>query len=347
MIAQNALGRYPSIMSEAMRLKALQSVLRKQKLPCLLVTNPSNIRYLTGLAASEALVLVRQRDATLFVDARYIEAAKRVKSTMLKVADRKGIEEALRAARTCGYEEHDVTAGRVRRWKANFKNTKFVHTSGLVEGLRRKKDADEIAAIKRALRITNDVLKSVPSMLRVGMTELDLSTALLLACLDGGADGMAFETIVAFGPSSSEPHHHSGTRKLRARDIVQVDMGARYRGYCSDRSDVYFMGEPTAEQRVVHEAVFEAKRAAEKLVRAGTSCADLDREARRVLKTRKLEKYFTHSLGHGLGLDIHEGVSLSSRSADSLLSGEVVTIEPGVYLPGKFGIRLEDTVFVK
>lgn len=347
MIAQNGLGRYPSIMSEVTRLKALQTVLRKQKLPCLLVTTPSNVRYLTGLAASEALVLVRQRDATLFVDARYIEAAKRLRTSALKVSDRKGIEAALSAAKSCGYEEHDVTAGRLRRWKTSFKNTKFVHTSVLVEGLRRKKDAEEIATIKRALRITNDVLKAVPSMMKAGMTEMDLSTALLLACLERGADGMAFDNIVAFGPSSSEPHHHSGTRKLRARDIVQVDMGARYNGYCSDRSDVYFMGEPTAEQRAVHEAVFEAKRAAEKLVRAGTACADLDREARRVLKARKLEKYFTHSLGHGLGLDIHEGVSLSSRSADSLLSGEVVTIEPGVYLPGKFGIRLEDTVFVK
>lgn len=347
MIAQNGRGRYPSIMVETMRLKALQTALRKQKLQCLLVTTPSNVRYLTGLAASEALVLVRQREATLFVDARYIEAAKRLRTSSLKVSDRKGIEAALLAAKTCGYEEHDVTAGRLRRWKTAFKNTKFVHTSGLVEGLRRKKDTEEISRIKRALRVTNDVLKTVPSMLRIGMTEIDLSTALLLACLERGADGMAFETIVAFGPSSSEPHHHCGARKLRARDIVQVDMGARYRGYCSDRSDVYFMGEPTAEQRAVHEAVFEAKRAAEKLVRAGASCADLDREARRVLKARKLEKFFTHSLGHGLGLDIHEGVSLSSRSSDSLLAGEVVTIEPGVYLPGKFGIRLEDTVFVK
>jgi Xaa-Pro aminopeptidase len=347
MIAQNRLGRYPSIMSHTMRLKAVQTVLRKQKLPCLLVTTPSNVRYLTGLAASEALVFIRQRDATLFVDARYIEAARRLKTSMLKVADRKGIENALLATRTCGYEEHDVTAGRLRRWKAAFKNTKFVHISGLVEGLRRKKDDEEIKRIKRALRITNDVLKQVPTMLRVGMTEADLSTSLLLACLERGADGMAFETIVAFGPSSSEPHHHSGARKLRARDIVQIDMGARYDGYCSDRSDVYFMGEPNAEERAVHDAVFEAKRAAEKLVRAGALCADLDREARRVLKMRKLEKYFTHSLGHGLGLDIHEGVSVSSRSTDSLLPGEVITIEPGVYLPGKFGIRLENTVFVK
>lgn len=334
-------------MVETMRLKALQAVLRKQKLQCLLVTTPSNVRYLTGLAASEAIVLVHQRGATLFVDARYIEAAKRLRTSSLKVSDRKGIEAALLAAKMCGYEEHDVTAGRLRRWKAAFKNTKFVHTSGLVEGLRRKKDGDEISRIKRALRITNDVLKSVPSMLRVGMTEVELSTALLLSCLERGADGMAFDSIVAFGPSSSEPHHHSGTRKLRARDIVQVDMGAKYRGYSSDRSDVFFIGEPTAEQRAVYEAVYEAKRAACMLVRAGALCADLDREARRVLKARKFEKYFTHSLGHGLGLNIHEGVSLSSRSSDSLLPGEVITIEPGVYLPGKFGIRLEDTVFVK
>lgn len=329
------------------RIRRFQSLLRARGIPRMLVTSPSNVRYLTGLDASEAMLLVALRSATLFVDARYASAAGALRSRRLKVMDRTDIARMLSRIPRCGYEEGHVTAGCLRRWKAACKNTKFIHTSSLAEGLRRKKDATEVRLMHRALSVTDDVLRGVPGMLRPGMTEARLAADILIACLERGADGMAFDTIVAFGPSTCEPHHRPGGRRLRTRDIVQVDMGAKVGGYCSDRSEVFFIGKPTAEQRRTYDAVSEAKERAKSLLKAGVPCADLDRSARSVLAAHSLEGFFTHSLGHGLGLDIHEGVSLSSRSADSLLSGEVVTIEPGVYLPGKFGIRLEDTVFVK
>jgi len=322
-------------------------MLRKGPVPAVLVTHPSNIRYLTGLDASEAVLVVQKSSAALCVDARYAAAARTVQSSKLSIRDRSEIVRVLANISRCGYEEDHLTTGRLRRWKRLFKNTKFVHTSGLVEGLRRKKDDAEIVLMKRALSITNAVLGEVPAMLRPGISEAELSAGILIASLDRDADGLSFDTIVAFGPSSSEPHHRTGARKLRARDIVQIDMGARYKGYCSDRSEVFFIGEPTREQRRIYDAVLEAKIAAKKLVKAGSACVDIDRAARSVLREHKVEEYFTHSLGHGLGLDIHEGVSLSPRTKETLRSGDVVTVEPGVYLPGKFGIRLEDTVFVK
>lgn len=334
-------------MQHGPRLANLQSLLRKRKVPVLLVTTPANILYLTGVDVSEGLLLVQQRRATLFVDSRYIERARGMRSAALKVFDRAEFGRIFPAMKRCGYEEQHVTAGGLRKWKALFKNTKFIHTSGLVEGLRRNKDSSEIIRVKRALAITDDVLLHLPEQLKPGITEKQLAGRILLMMLERGADGMAFDPIVAFGSNSSVPHHHTGDRALRKRDIVQIDIGARYKGYCSDRSEVYFVGEPTAEQRRVYDAVLAAKIVGRGLVRAGASCADIDRAAKAVLRKHGLARYFTHSLGHGLGLDIHEGVSLSSRSADSLLAHEVVTIEPGVYIAGKFGIRLEDTVFVK
>lgn len=347
MIAQNGFPRYPLRMPYADRLKALQVLLRDKKLPSLLVTDPANILYLTGVDASSGLLLVRRDAATLFVDNRYLEAARPMRSKALKVFDRGDAQQSIGRVRRCGFEESHVTAGQLRRWKALFKNTKFVHTSGLTEGLRRKKDPMEILRMKRALAITDDVLRVLPRMLKIGMTEKMLAGKILLAMLDRGADGMAFDPIVAFGSNSSVPHHRTGDRKLRARDIVQIDVGARYKGYCSDRSETYFVGEPTAEQRRVYEAVLEAKVAAKRMTVAGARCADIDRATRVVLKNRGMKHAYGHSLGHGLGLEIHEGPSISMKSEDALRGGDAVTIEPGIYIPGKFGIRLEDTVFVQ
>lgn len=162
-----------------------------------------------------------------------------------------------------------------------------------------------------------------------------------------GAEGMAFPSIVAFGKNSSRPHHHPTSQKLKKGDLVQIDIGAKYNNYCSDRSVVFFTKKPTPVQQKAFSAVYEAKEKAKRAVKKGASTQTLDRIARDVLKKYGMEDAFTHSLGHGVGLDIHEGVTLSSRAPDKkLLKGEVITIEPGVYFEGKFGIRLEDMVIV-
>lgn len=346
MIAQKPLRRYPSHVRKNTRLPALRALLSGEGPPCLLVTTPANVRYLTGLDASEALLLVTPRAATLFVDARYAEAAATLRTPTLRVADRKAFEAAMKKIPRCGFEANDVSAERAARWKSTFKNTKFIHVSGLTEGLRRKKDPDEFAAMKHALSITDDVLASVPAMLVRGVTERELAARIQIAMLERGADGTAFDSIVAFGPNSSLPHHRPGRRRLRSRDIVQIDIGAKVDGYCADRSEVFFVGAPTREQRAAYDAVAEAKARAKRALKAGARCADLDAVARRAIEERGFPPY-EHALGHGLGLDIHEGPVLSARSKDALAAGYAVTLEPGIYLPGKFGIRLEETLFVK
>lgn len=334
-------------MQHAARFTALRSLLRRTELPSLLVTDPANILYLTGVDASEGVLLVQRAGAILFLDGRYREAAMAFRTKGLRISDRRDFPREMARVRRCGYEEGHVTAGRLRRWKSQFKSTKFVHISGLLEGLRRKKEQSEIVRMKHALRITDAVLRAIPAMLKPGMTEKELAAHLLIECLRRGADGLAFDPIVAFGSATSEPHHRPDGRTLRRRDIVQIDLGARVKGYCSDRSDVFFVGEPTPEQKRVHAAVREAKDAAKNLVRPGTTCGELDAAARAVLRRHKLERYFPHALGHGLGLEIHEGPTIVRASDVALAAGDAITIEPGTYIPGKFGIRLEETLFVR
>lgn len=346
MIAQNALSRYPPSVPKTTRLSALQRLLRKQKLPAVLITDPLNIRYLTGLKATEAMLLVRTASSTLVVDGRYIEVARALRSKTLGIADRATIAALMKGIRRCGFEGHSVTTERFARWKKLFKNTQFVQTSGLTEGLRRKKDAEEVRRMKRALSITDAVIAMVPDFLDVGVTEKHVANRILFEMLERGADGTAFESIVAFGKNSSLPHHRAGGTKLRAHDIVQIDIGAKFDGYCADRSEVFFVGEPTEQQQRAYDAVSDARSAVSKAVKAGASCKALDVLARDLVKSRGFPEY-PHALGHGVGLDVHEGVVLAGRSSDALLPGEVVAIEPGVYIEGKFGIRLEDTLFVK
>ncbi len=333
-------------MPKTSRITALQAVLQKSKIRALLISDPLNVRYLCGLKATEALLLVTRRAATLIVDGRYVEVARLLRSRSLHIADRSDMPMLFAKVMTCGFEGHHVTVERLIRWRRLFKGTKFVQTSGLVEGLRRKKDYEEIRTMRRALLITKSVLALVPRFLRPGVSEQRVANRILAAMLDRGADGLAFEAIVAFGKNSSLPHHRAGRTVLRRRDIVQIDIGAKVDGYCADMSEVFFVGDPTPEQRRVHAAVHDAKRAVKKMLKAGVACKNLDALARDVLARHGYPPY-PHALGHGVGLDVHEGVVLAERSNDSLLPGEVIAIEPGVYIPGKFGIRLEETVFVK
>ncbi|MDD4627805.1 MAG: Xaa-Pro peptidase family protein [Candidatus Peribacteraceae bacterium] len=321
---------------------------RADNLSALLITNLINIRYLTGVDVSAGAMLVTPRSWRLFVDARYGEMAQSHIRTGIKVEERELLARFLESVPLCGCEEETVTLAQYRRWKKNFKNTKFVQLSGMIEDFRRSKDTEELRKFRRAQKITQQMLTRVPAVLRPGITERALAWKLTEWAHELKADGLAFEPIVAFGPHTSRPHHHATDREYREGDLVQVDTGARFGGYCADQSRVFFTGPKTSEQAHVFQAVEEAKDAATKMVRAGVGTHELDRVARAVLKKHGLEKYFVHSLGHGVGLEIHEGVTLSQkRPNEKLLKNEIITIEPGVYLPGKFGMRLEDEIVVE
>jgi Xaa-Pro aminopeptidase len=316
-------------------------------IPALLVSDLTNIRYLSGLALSSGVVLVLPKMYLLFVDSRYSEAAAEDAFDDVEVRDIGELAKIMKKIPVCFYEEDTLTVARLRRWKAQWKETAFKRSSGIVEHYRRSKDETELMQMRRAEKITHELLRRIPTVLKTGLTETALAWKIEQWARELGAERMSFESIVGFGTHTSRPHHHPTSRKLGKNMIIQIDIGVVVQGYCSDRSAVYFTGPIPPDQERAYKAVFEAKEAAKEAVKAGVSTRTLDAIARKVLAGYGMEEAFTHSLGHGVGMDIHEGVSLSVRSCDDkLLKGEVITIEPGVYFPGKFGIRLEDMVTV-
>ena len=199
--------------------------------------------------------------------------------------------------------------------------------------------------MRKAERITRELLRRIPVVLRHSLSELELSRKLNIWALELGAEGMAFESIFGFGSNTSIPHHRPTTRMLKKGHLVQIDLGAKFRGYCSDASEVFFTARPTDLQERVHGALVDAQKAALKLLKPGVSNRALDRAARAVLDEEGFDPYFTHALGHGVGLDIHEGVTLSSKAPETLLlKNEVITLEPGVYLSMNGGVFSSDEV---
>lgn len=324
-----------------------QELLAKTAVQALLLTDPLNIRYLTRIPAEHGVLLVTKKGMTLFVNVLELEAVKTHASRSVAVRDLTKLEEMMKAVRLCGFEEQHVSVARLKRWKKLFPKTVWKGLPETVELFRRTKDADELKAILKANSMTEDILAQIPSMLKIGVTESAVAWCIESIAREKGGERMGFETIVAFGSNTSRPHHRPTNRKLKKNDIVQIDMGVVVGGYTSDRSAVFFKGKPTKRQKEVLSALEEAKNAGIGAIAPNVSCSEPDVAARAVLRRHKLEKYFIHSLGHGVGLDIHEGVTLSKRSKQTLLEYEVVTVEPGVYFPGKWGMRVEDMVVVQ
>lgn len=321
-------------------------LLKQARTPAFLITDLTNIRYLTGLNVSAGVLLATPRKFFLFVDSRYRAVAERMHDAIVP-KDIAELADMMNDIRRCGFEAEDVTVSRRDAWHKKFPKTKFIPTVGVLQWFRRQKDAEELQNLRRAHRMTKELLRRVPSMLRKRVTEERLARQLLLWALELGAEGLSFDPIVAFGTHTACPHHRPTSRVLQKGHIVQIDVGVKYKGYCADMSEVYFTVEPTKTEAQVHHALQVAARNVMRAVKVGASTRELDRIARSILKKAGIEEYFTHSLGHGVGLDIHEGVTLSQKATEQkLLRNEVITIEPGVYFPGKFGMRVEDMVYV-
>lgn len=330
-----------------MRPASPNQILRLADAPAFLITNLINIRYLIGQSVSAGVILALPRKLTLFVDARYGGIA--VSSCSgIAVKDLSELHAAMCDLRRCGFEAEDVTVRRLESWTKKFPKIRFVPTAGVLQSFRRQKEEDELRCIRRAHRITRELLRRVPSALRRRITEGRLARQLLQWALELGADGLSFDPIVAFGTHTSCPHHRPTGRVLQKGHIVQIDVGAKCNGYCADMSEVFFTATPAKTEAQVYRALRVSQRKAIHAIRPGASNREIDRIAREILKKAGIERYFVHSLGHGVGLEIHEGVSLSQKAPEQkLLRNEVVTVEPGVYLPGKFGMRVEDMIYVQ
>ena len=312
----------------------------------LLVTNLVNVLYLTGLDSSNAALVVEPERARLFTDFRYIEAAQAVEGV-----------ETIQTKRSLIRWLADALEGRVG-FEANVLPWSFaeelreggvelVPRKGLVEQLRAVKDDGELAAFRGACAVTDRMFERLTTEVRfVGRRERDVSWEITRIYHEVGAEEQAFEAIVGSGPIGARPHSRAGDRVIEPRELVVIDTGCRVGGYVSDYTRTLATGELDGELREAYDVVLAAQQAGLDEIRPGVTGVDADAAARGVIEGSAFAGTFGHGLGHGLGLDVHEAPRLSTESSDTLAPGNIVTVEPGVYLPGRFGIRIEDDVIV-
>jgi Xaa-Pro aminopeptidase len=336
------------------RLAALVDAITAAHLDGLLVTSLANIRYLTGFSGSSALLFVTPGDALFVTDFRYQT------QVVDEVGDRARVVIEPQSLWTGLWQQ----LGQLGSLEvAGFESTQLVHrdfqrlleenaggrwqwrpTVDMVETLRERKDPSELALIEAANGIATRALERTVPQLRAGMTELQVAGVLEKALRDEGSEGFPFESIVASGPRSALPHARSTARRVDQGDFLLLDFGAETGGYCSDITRTFVMGKAAAEQREVYEIVRVANESAAQGVRAGMSGRDADAIAREYIQRRGFGELFGHSLGHGLGLEVHEAPRLAKTADGALAEGAVVTIEPGIYRPGWGGVRIEDDV---
>ncbi len=319
-----------------------------------LITSRPNVRYLTGLVSSNAaLLLPADGPAVLATDSRYEEAARRDCGDLELVVDR-FIEPALarlatrRGAAVLAFEAHEMTVERHHELAAlDGGPPQLVPSGQIIEELRMVKDADEIALLARACAITADALTAALPALRAGMTEREFAILLERAMIDLGAEALAFDSIVASGPNGAIPHHQPGDRPFAAGDLITVDCGARFGGYHADMTRTVALGDPADWQRDIYDLVATAQRAGVEAATAGADVSDVDAAARDLIAAAGHDEHFRHGLGHGVGLEVHEAPTIGYARTGTLVDGVPVTVEPGIYLPGRGGVRIEDTLVVR
>jgi len=336
------------------RLKNFLSRLKQEEFDGFIVSNPANISYLSGFIASDAYLLVSQKESVYFTDSRYTEEVKPKLNSLASLKKIKGSAFDL-IADTCrdlglkrvGFEERHMPYAEYKRIKTLLNAKAYLIPSyNLIENLRQVKDSAEIKKIKEALRITNLALEFVKGFLRPGLRELEIAGELERFIRYNGAGEAAFGIIVASGPNSSFPHHRPGQRKTRKDELLLVDIGVDYDGYKSDLTRVFFLAKINSLTRRIYEIVLKAQKKSISKIKPGVAASCVDSLGRNYIAQKGFGKFFGHSLGHGVGLETHEAPSISPRSECILVPGMVFTVEPAVYLPGKFGIRIEDMILV-
>ncbi len=325
------------------------------RLDAVLISAPSNISYLTGFLNPDAYLLVSGKEVVYFTDSRYILDAKRRLDKIARVVLIKGSVFEL-IANTCtaaklnrvAFEERYLPYAEYKKIKYYLKaKACLIPVYGLIEGLRRRKKPEEISKIRQAVNIVSCAMKAIyEEFLKPGISELEICAELERFMRYNGAMGSSFDIIAACGPNSSFPHHLSSSRRLARNDILLIDAGADYFGYKSDLTRVYFLGKINTLARRIYSVVLKAQELAIKGIRPGARASFIDNLSRKYIASKGYGRFFMHSLGHGAGLDIHEYPSISPKVDDVLEEGMVFTVEPAVYLPGKFGIRIEDMVLV-
>ena len=317
-----------------------------------LVTHLPNVRYLTGLASSNAALLIPAAGrSVLATDSRYTLAAERDAPDLELLTERFLVQAFGRLAAGRGYrrllfEAQDMTVASYRKLAAEATGVELAPFGQEIEELRTVKDDAELDLLAGACRISCKAFEELLPVITPGITERQLATALERRMVDLGAEGPAFDTIVASGPNGAIPHHVPGDRPLRRGDLVTIDFGARYAGYHADMTRTVSIGEPAQWQRETYELVAQAQQAGLAAARPGATLAEVDAAARDLIGDAGHAEHFKHGLGHGVGLEVHEAPLLGYGSTGRLAARVPVTIEPGVYLPGRGGVRIEDVIVV-
>lgn len=329
-------------------MNGIKDILKDYGVNAALVITASNTFYLSGYESTNCRILITNDKDYFFTDMRYLEEAKnaigdRFEVLLGGVEEIKGIVDDL-CVKALGVEEN-VSYGEYRSLEELFKGVEFVAVDEAFSKIRAIKTEREISLIKTAQRVTETAFNEILPFIKEGVTEIEIAARLEYIMLKNGCE-LAFDSIVAFGENGSKPHAHRSERKLRRGEFVTMDFGAKYKGYCSDMTRTVALGAVDERKARAYNAVLEANKLAEKAIKIGEKCCDIDLVARNYLAKFSLDKFFSHSLGHSVGVDIHEMPAFSPRCDEVLKEGMIITVEPGVYLEGDFGLRIEDMALV-
>ncbi len=336
------------------RIASLRNVMANRKLDALIVSNIPDIFYITGFTGSTAASVVTHSECYVLVDPRYTIQAKSecVGCSVVEYAGKSTISACAESVndigiRKLGYQADDLTVSSFRELRAKTQNTvSFRAASGLIEKLRCVKDADEIELIRKAAAIADKTFDTIVRQTWIGMTELEVALLVDTTMRHLGAEKEAFETIAASGPNSACPHASPTERRLQPGDFLKLDFGARYRGYNSDITRTICLGPPDAKHVKIYNIVLQAQLSAIKAIEPGRTGKQIDAVARDIIASHGYGENFGHSLGHSLGIQVHDGPGFSRNSDIVLEPGMVITVEPGIYIDGWSGVRIEDYILV-
>jgi Xaa-Pro aminopeptidase len=341
------------------RQDGLQRLLGQNRLDALLVTHLPNLRYLCGFTGSAGMLLVTEASSVFFSDGRYaVQARAEVRGARVMIS-RKGllvaVSEWIASHRrelpggkrpALGIESEHLTVAECRGLAALAPSVRLQPARPLVEQARMVKEPAEIERLRAAAVLGASLFRTALAAIRPGVKETEVAGRMEYAARKAGAEGMSFPTIIASGERSALPHGRASVGAVPAAGFVVLDFGVILAGYCSDRTRTVYVGRPSREARRVYEAVREAQQAGLESVRPGRRVGEVDSAARKLLQKQGLAKYFTHSTGHGVGLEIHEAPRIAAGQTELLRPGMVITIEPGIYIPGRWGVRIEDLAVV-
>jgi Xaa-Pro aminopeptidase len=329
----------------------IQAILGEKALEGILFFSPENIRYITGFSGSEGYLLTEKYENLLLVDSRYItQAHEETKDCRVILID-KGIKSVAAqisalGLRRVGFEAQRISVALFEQLQENLQETEMVPIKDELERLRSLKAGDEITFIEQAIQVAEEAWEKVLAMVKPGTREDELALELEYCMKKGGAEGIAFDIIVAAGPRAALPHAQPSERSIAEGDFVLFDFGARYRGYCSDESCTVIAGRATDEQRRIYSIVKDAHDRAIEQVKPGVRLAEIDAAARNHINQSGHGEHFGHGTGHGVGLAVHEWPAVGKGSQDVAEVGMVFTIEPGIYIPGWGGVRIEDMLLI-